>query len=122
MISDYGLFEAVQALREQFPELTLDGLCGNPVPYHEVVADVFKNRHQIDKCIEWLGECEDRVGFDTRFDTYVFKHEVERWAGFWISHLAMLTAAASCGWELRAAADRPWASELKIKTGRPGQL
>ena len=122
----FKIEEAVQALQEQFPTLTVDGLRPQgfreaPKPIQDILIDAMRNHEHIDQCIAWLALCPSSRGFNHKHDTYSFKHEAERHVGAWVSHSSMIIAAKIAGMELQESSDRPWAAELKLGAKRPGR-
>ncbi len=53
---------------------------------------------QIQHCINWIGKyCRKTNTINRKRSSYGLKHDVERWAGTYISNEAFKSAAAICG-------------------------
>lgn len=81
---------AVGRLKVKYPLMAVDKLqADEPQTVDEITVDVFGNLAQVEECALWLAQCRTVAQFNRRQDTYSYKHEVERYAGHWISHTSL---------------------------------
>lgn len=113
---------AVSRLKAKYPFMAVDKLeSSNPPPVDEVVVDVLRNLTQVEECAAWLSSCPKIKQYNQRYDTYNYKHEVERHTGHWISHTSLLVAIELAALDMTQDPTRPWAGLLKLGADRPGR-
>jgi hypothetical protein len=79
--------------------ITADGL--SDAPGEEPAGE------NVEICINWLEEfAEPREGFGTR-SSYALKHDVEEWAGEYVSNGSFIQAAHQLGYDVKRLGDGP---------------
>ena len=113
---------AVESLKNKYPAMAVDKLeASKPQTVDEIAVDVFRNLAQVEECAAWLAACPQVKQFNRRYDTYSYKHEVERHVGHWVSHTSLLVAVELSDIDMEQDPTRTWAGLLKLGADRPGR-
>lgn len=113
---------AVSSLKAKYPLMAVDKLqADEPQTVDDITVDVFCNLSQVEECALWLAQCRRVAQFNRRQDNYSYKHEVERYAGHWVSHTSLLVAIELAELDMTQDPSRPWAGLLKLGADRPGR-
>ena len=119
--------EAVARLKDRYPGMTIEGLeCKgrqSVAGIEDLIAEALRFPEDIALCRTWLAQQPASSAYAKMWDTLTYKHDVELWAGEWVSHLSFLIAAEMEGWTMKPHPDRPAAAMLRIKRDvvKPGR-